>query len=238
MIRLGIAAESSGDATLITGLVDRVLLDEHDWVTDDTLDDYRVWGGLRFEPFLDLHNARDEAKGRRLRIHGHFGGEPGEADAQMFRAVLLLFLAEDTVPEVVVISRDLDGDEDRAKGFEQALAHKAWPFTVVPALARPEIEGFRLLAWRPETEAETKALAAARQRLGFCPTRSPERLTSKKPTDPKDAKTVKQSLCDEDNRWEEAWRRADLRTLQEAGEGCGLARLLREARKALTPSAL
>jgi hypothetical protein len=238
VIRLGIAAESAGDAALITGLVDRVLLDEHDWVTDDTLDHYRLWCGLGFEPFLDLHRAKREARDHRLRIHGHFDGESGEADAQMFRAVLLLFLAEDAVPEVVVISRDLDGDEDRAKGFEQALAHKTWPFTVIPALARPEIEGFRLLAWRPETETERRALAAARARLGFCPTQEPERLTSKKPTDPKDAKTVKQSLCDEDDRWEEAWRRADLRELQEAGEGCGLGRLLREAREALNPSVL
>jgi hypothetical protein len=70
VIRLGIAAESSGDATLITGLVDRVLLDEHDWVTDDTLDDYRVWGGLGVGTFLDLHRAKREAKDRRLRIHG------------------------------------------------------------------------------------------------------------------------------------------------------------------------
>lgn len=237
MRRLGIAAESKGDAALITGLVDRVLLDEHDWVTDDTLDHYRVWCGLGFEPFLDLHRAKDEAKERRLPIHGHFGGKPREADAKMFRAVLLLFYFEENRPEVVVISRDLDGDEDRAKGFEQAVDDQDWPFKVVPALARPEIEGFELLAWCPQTDAERSALAAARERLRFCPTRSPERLTSKKPTDPKDAKAIKQSLCDDDDRWEEAWKRADLRALQEAGEGCGLARLLREAREALNPSA-
>lgn len=236
MIRLGIAAESPGDAKLITALVDRVFLEEHDWVTDDTLDEHRVWVGLGRESFLDVHRARRDATARRLPVHGHFGGEPREADAKMFRSVLLLFLFEDTPPDVVVVSRDIDGDEDRARGFEQAVAHKAWPFVVVPALARPEIEAFELLSWRPESEAETKALAAARQRLPFCPTKAPERLTSKKPTNPKDAKTVKLSLCDDDERWEEAWKRADLRELQEAGEGCGLARLLRDARKALNPS--
>ena len=244
MIRLGIAAESEDDATLITGLVDRVLLDEHDWVTDDTLDDHRVWNGLaiedglRFEPYLDVHRARREATSRRLPNHGHFNGEPREADAKMFRSVLLLFLAEDTLPDVVVVSRDIDGDEDRARGFEQALTLKPWPFKVVAALARPEIEAFELLAWRPQSDAERSALAAARQRLPFCPTRSPQHLTSKKQTDPKDAKAIKALLCEDADRWKESWRSADLHELQEVGEECGLGRLLREARQHLRPSAM
>lgn len=72
MTRLGIVAEGAVDVRRITGLVDRVLVRDVDWVEDQTIEAYRTWVGVGGEAWLDLHGARDLARARGLRLSAPF----------------------------------------------------------------------------------------------------------------------------------------------------------------------
>lgn len=118
-VTIGIAAESEGDTRIVQGLVDRMLIEEIEWVADtfeacrkpildDGLSPCRSWRGVQGSAWLDLHRVSDLARKRGLRIYGRFDGEPGAEDARMHRAALLLFAEEDEPPKAVVIARDMD----------------------------------------------------------------------------------------------------------------------------------
>src|SRR3990167_5349905 len=128
VIVLGIAAESRSDAALITAFVDRLISAQVEWIEPELLDAFRQWRGLQGENWLDLHEAFRRARAQGLPVYGHFGGEAGAADAQMHRAVLSLFADEDERPSAVVVARDMDGDANRVKGWQQAVEMKSWPF--------------------------------------------------------------------------------------------------------------
>ncbi|WP_433928431.1 hypothetical protein AB3662_34245 [Sorangium cellulosum] len=245
-VALGVAAESVGDVRIVQTLVDRVLIDEIDWVAEtfegcrvsmeDGLSPCRSWRGVEGSGWLDLHRASDLARERGLRIYGSFAGEPGEADARMRRAALLLFAEEDEPPAAVVIARDLDGRAERAEGFAQAVAAGSWPFDVViGALPVPEIEAWLIAAWMPEDDPERKRHAALRGELHFDPCTKPEQLTSKSEADRKDAKRVLEALTTTGRGALERWADVPLERLEAHGGACGLARFVREVRERLVP---
>lgn len=243
MTRLGIVAESEGDLPWVCGLADRVLCEEVDWVSPEVIDAYRVWCGHQGRSWMDLHSAWKEARSRSLRCYGRFDGEPGAVDAHMFRAIFLLFLFDDETPDAVVVCRDVDGDEDRIRGFEQASrgpvvwgSPQPWPFEVIAAMPKPEIEAWLIAAFSPQIEEERSALAGARRRLGFDPRLQSERLTSRGPEDKKDAKRVLEEIsCARPERVRASWESASLADLTQSGQGCGLAAYIGEVRAKLVP---
>ncbi|WP_437935250.1 hypothetical protein [Sorangium sp. So ce341] len=243
---LGVAAESAGDVRVVQTLVDRVLIGEISWVAEtfegcrasmeDGLSPCRSWRGVEGSGWLDLHRVSDLARERGLRIYGSFAGEPGEADARMHRAALLLFAEEDEPPAAVVIARDLDGRAARAEGFAQAVAAGSWPFDVViGALPEPEIEAWLIAAWIPEDDPERKRHAALRGELHFDPCAKPEQLTSKNEADRKDAKRVLGVLTTTGRDALARWSDVPLGRLEAHGGACGLARFVREVRERLVP---
>lgn len=243
---LGVAAESVGDVRIVQTLVDRVLIGEICWVAEtfeacrasmeDGLASCRSWRGVEGSGWLDLHRASDLARERGLRIYGSFAGDPGEADARMHRAALLLFAEEAEPPAAVVIARDLDRRSERAGGFAQAVAAGSWPFEVViGALAEPEIEAWLIAAWIPEDDSERKRLAALRGELHFDPCAKPEQLTSKNEADRKDAKRVLAVLTTTGRDALARWEDVPLERLEAHGGACGLARFVREVRERLVP---
>jgi hypothetical protein len=244
MTRVGVAAESMGDLSWVCGLADGILCHDIKWVESELIDSYRTWCGHDGRTWMDLHRASDEARAKGLRCYGHFEGEPGAVDAHMFRAIFLLFWNEDVQPDVVVVSRDADGDDERVHGFNQAArglsvlgAIRRWPFSIVGAIARPELEAWLIASFSPRTAEEEDALATVRQRIGFDPRLHPERLTSKKPQDKKDAKRVLDEISGEDqDRVKESWASAPLDDLIERGKACGLADYIGDVRSTLVPA--
>lgn len=230
-VRLGIGAESPTDVRRVTGLVDRLILQDIDWITPDLLDACRRWSGLDGASFLPLP-ALAEARRRRLPIYGHFGARPGEVEAAAFRAALLLFASDP--PAAVVLVRDDDG-KGRASGAEQAIRDRQWPFQVVIAIPVPEIEAWMCAAWREEGEGDRSALEVIRRRLGFEPHRHPEQLTAGKESDKRDAKRALAELCAQGRAGDDRWEDVPLEHLEEVGRSCGLTEFIHQVRTALIP---
>ena len=238
MTDLGIAAESLPDARLIEGLADRLLVEGIDWIEETAIADYRTWRGIATDPYLDIHGAWERARQRfGQSLYGSFQGEPKALEAQMYRAILFLFADEETPPSVVVISRDVDGEDERKTGFRQAIAEKReYPFRcIIGALADPEIEAWIIAAWSPEDDGKKKTLATVRKALGFDPTLKPEKLTSRKRNDKKDAKRVLDKLCERGRRGQDRWRDAEIQRLRDRGQECGLAQFIYDVRNQLVP---
>lgn len=236
MMRLGVAGESESDVAKVTALADRLVEEGVDWIDPEVIDAFRRWCGLGDSAWVDLHKVQRLARRKGLRLYGHFDGEPGALDASMHRALLVLFALESTPPSVVVVARDIDGQDERRAGFEQALGERTWPFEVVGALAAPEIEAWLIAAWTPETAADHAALKEVRAQLGFDPTSSPERLTSGKRTDKKETKRILDLLCATGRSAEERWEDTPLdERLLSAGRRCGLADFVDGIRDKLLP---
>ncbi len=236
MTRLGIAGESEGDVALLTGLCDRLLVGQVEWVEVEFLDAFRRWCGLGDSAWFDLHHAFKRAREAGLRPYGKFADEPGALDAQMHRSLLLLFAHEEEPPALVVVGRDVDGEPERERGFQQAVSDREWPFVVIGALAAPEIEAWLVVAWTPEDDGERTTLALVRQRLGFDPTQAPERLTSKRITDKRDAKRALAELCARGRGGGERWTTMSIDDrLLTSGRACGLTGFIEQVRKGLVP---
>jgi hypothetical protein len=234
---IAVAAEDWGHYRAVTRLADRVLAEVSPWYSDiltndehpTLIDDIRRWGtGPDERPWSPLKHAFDNARARGLPCHGHFNGEPGKSDAWMFRAQLLLFQAEcidGRAIDAVVVARDVDDDPERIAAARQVSA-LTWPFPVVLALCNPEIEAWHVAGFEPEDDRERARLTELRSKLGFSPPREPQRLNSKQPDDPKDAKRVCDHLCDADNDRKQRCLEAPLTMLLEHGYACGLADFL------------
>lgn len=238
MLTLGIAAESESEARLVASLGDRVIVATAEW-TDGQLAVVREWRGAD-GAWLDVHRAHEEARARGVRLHGHFRDGPGEEDAHSMRNLLAVFADaldphEGDTRSVVVVARDTDEDEERLRGFQQAVADRDWPFCVVSAHAHPEREAWLLVAFEPIDDAERVALSALRQELGFDPTARPEELKSGDEAAKRNAKRVLACLLTH----HEATARfaeAPLDRLAARGVTCGLTRFLTEFRVAVAPA--
>ena len=228
MTRVGIAAESARDLPSLQHLTDRVL-------RRSSSNAELEWMGPEDSAWLDLHRAQRRARARGMRRYGHFNGEPAAADAMMFYAALWLFAEESQPPSAVIVARDLDDLPERQLGFTQAATERTWPFTSIGALANPEVEAWYIVAWRPESPQDKAALAAARQRLGFDPTLYPERLSSKREQDKRDAKRALRELCATGRSAEERWADAPLEQLRQAGERCGLSGFIADLERLFPP---
>ena len=110
-----------------------------------------------------------------------------------------------------------------------------WPFRVVCGLADPEFEAWSVVAATPLGAEEEAAHTAARERLGFDPIAHPERLTSKRETDPRDAKRVLAELCATGRTAEQRWAEAPISGLRSRGASCGLTSFLDEVKESLVP---
>lgn len=235
--RFAVAVEDHGHFAATTRLADRVLAEAHPWCRD-ILDSLRRWGtGPDEHPWHALTRAYTAARARNLKIWGHFDGEPGRSDASMVRAQLLTFQADradGAQIDAVLLARDIDADPERALGFSQ-VQRMPWPFPVIVALCRPEVEAWFVAGFDPEDAAEHKRLNEERQQLGFSPPREPHRLNSKHDSDPKDAKAVLARLCGDDPDRRTRCLEAPIAVLRERGTTCGLADFLTAVHTDLAP---
>ncbi|HWM90231.1 MAG TPA: hypothetical protein VN493_05645 [Thermoanaerobaculia bacterium] len=232
---LAVVCEADVDRRTATGLADRVLCTEIEWIEPEILDGFRKWEGLaEGSSHLEWHQIKDHARAKGLKAHGHFKGEAGAPDAYAARLALLLLNARP--PDAVVLVRDTDGQEKRRLGLEQARTEKPWPFPVVLAVAHPKRESWVLAGFEPRTQGEEAVLAQLHQELGFDPRLQAEALSAKTPGALRDAKRVLRLLIGDDHgREQSCWIDCPLEELSRRGQLNGLAEYLEEVRTHLVP---
>jgi hypothetical protein len=234
---LAVVCEADTDRRTATGLADRVLCREVDWIEPENLNGHRKWQGLvEGSSHLEWHQIKGHAHARGLKAHGHFTGEPGAPDAFAARLALLLLATTGQRPAAAVLVRDTDGQQERKLGLEQARRDRDWPFPVVIGSADPKRESWVLAGFEPRTSDEEASLAQLRQELGFDPRFRAEALSAKAPGALRDAKRVLSLLARGDyDREQSCWVDCRLEDLVERGRLNGLADYLEEVRTKLVP---
>lgn len=232
-----VVCEAEADQETATELAERVLLEDVDWLEPEALPGLRSWCGL--EPktgHLTWRAIGNEAKRRRLKVHGRFRDMPGKFDERRAKLALLLFTSLDHQPDAVVMIRDTDGREKEVRGgIERARTERAWNFPVVLGTPHPNRECWVLTGFEPQNSAEEQALAEERSSLGFDPRMHAERLTAKGKRGKLNAKKVLGRLAPANGREKACWRETDLQILRDRGQSTGLAAFFDEVQTALVP---
>ena len=84
--RFVVIYEAQADFKTAVELADRVLIAQIDWLNDTLLESQRHWIGEEpSEGHLTWKSIPRRARNLGLRVHGHFEGEPGLADARAAR---------------------------------------------------------------------------------------------------------------------------------------------------------
>jgi hypothetical protein len=235
MIRIGLAAESRGDAhRLAASLADRVLVTKVAWLDGLNVEDVRRYAGTGDEPFMPLKKASARAREAKVAVFGRDRSLDAD-EAHMYVCALRLFEEEPVRPDAVILVRDLDR-KDRRLGFEQAVAWQGsrWHFPIIGAFPAPEAEAWRLVTWVPDTDHARATHAQVVRDLGFDPIRSPERLTSTAHGAVTDAKAVwKRVLGDDRGRADARWETFPLDAPSEARQAAGLDPYLDQLRTVL-----
>jgi hypothetical protein len=236
--RFAVVHEAEADFQTATELADRVLIEAITWLDEDLIDNQREWvareaGGRRLTWQAIPQMARDVG----IRARGHFGGEPGEADAAAARRAILYLLTTLPALNAIVLVRDRDDQPKRRDGLEQARAHDRSGMVIVIGLAAVERECWVISGFEPLNQEETDRLDAERQRLGFDPRHRSHELTACKNDQAlRSPKRVLRMLCGGDRERErQSWANAPLNVLRERGGENGLAAYLHEIRDRLAP---
>lgn len=236
-VRIGVVCEDVPDFELTATLVDRVLCERIDWLRrlhedsgPDVLAGVRAFCGAESgRGFLKWSTVGGLARERQVRVHGKFGEEKGAPDARTARDALMLFVHAQPQPNVVLLVRDTDGDEDRCSGLQQARRDpgRSWPFPVVLGAAHAKRECWVLSGFEPLDDGEERRLSGAREALGFDPRLRSEELnaTSEQPGVRRSAKQVCDGLMPRE-RQQRCFAETPLKLLRQRGERNGLKNFL------------
>jgi hypothetical protein len=235
-LSIAVVCDAPADRATATGLADRVLCAEVDWIEESVLDSFRTYRGLEpTDAQLVWHEVPALAHSRRIRAHGHFGEEPGEDYAKVARQALFLLLSSTHRPDSVLLILDEDRKKERSKGLEQARSAVAGLGPVVIGVQRRCRECWVLAGFAPCNEREQECLAELCRELGFDPRSHADRLNAQEhqPRNPK--RVLRELLQGEAGREADCWRKPTLAVLQTNGQNTGLADYLRELRERLLP---
>jgi hypothetical protein len=236
-VSIAVVCEAPADARTGCELADRVICEEIDWAEAGMLDALRSWSGIQSsDRFLLWRDVPELAATRRIRVHGHFQGEPGAPDAHAALKALLVLHSSETMPNAFILLRDDDGESARKTGLSQARERFSQSDRVAIGLAGAKRECWVLAGFDPKDASEERSLAAVRQQIGFDPREKSEQLTAKHNDDKLSAKRVLAELCDGDlDREAECWRSENLTTLKSRGEKNGLKEYLAEISAIVCP---
>jgi hypothetical protein len=236
-LSFAVVCEGPADATLACALADRLFCAEVDWIDEQVLDAYRQWRGFTTaDPFLLWKDVGHIAQPYRLRIQGHFQGEPGAPDGAAARRVLALLKRSPDPPDGVLLIRDDDRQTERRRGLDQGRAAIDLGVPIVIGLAHLKRECWVLAGFHPGDDGERRILVELRLELGFDPCEQAERLTAKPDHETRSAKRVLRRLTRENpGREAQCWEQTALQTLAERGRNTGLADYLAEVRERLLP---
>lgn len=228
--------EAEADFHTATELADRVLIEAIDWLDEHLVADQREWIGMvPVDRRLTWKAIPQLAREIGIKAHGHFDGEPGEADAAAARRAILYL--KETIPDVhaILLVRDQDDQPERQIGLEQARNQDHGGTVIVIGLAVVEREAWVISGFDPQDEGETARLASERQTLGFDPRHRSHELTACKDDQatrsPK--RVLRQLSGDNRSRERHCWTNTPLERLRERGRENGLAAYLSEVRDGL-----
>lgn len=239
-LHVAVVCEARADFDLAATLIDRVLCEHLPWLAaHGSADPARAWWqDASGRPFLVWKEIPEQARQQGVRAHGHFGGEPGAADAHAARLALLLLSRAAQPPDAVVLLRDTDGDLSRCQGLQQARTdpQRSWPFPIVLGAAHTKRECWLLCGFDPGDPAEQREHAAVRADLGFDPRTASQQLTAADEAAKRSAKRVLSALSGNDPlRETRCYAETPLDTLRARGGENGLANFLLYLQKRLAP---
>lgn len=233
-----VVSEARADFTIATDLADRVLVAEIGWMEEGLLDSQRQWVG-EDSPGCQLawtsvaHGARSLG----IRAQGHFNGEPGLADARAARRAILYVLHRFEVVDAILLIRDMDDQDERRQGLEQARGADRSGKTIIIGVADSERECWVISGFVPENETEAQMVQKETQRLGTNPCLNSHELTAcKRDYELRSPKRVLKVLTSDNwDRQLKCWRVTALKRLGDRGQANGLAEYLTETRQRLVP---
>jgi len=236
--RFAVVYEAEADFDTATALADRVLVEAIEWLENDLLPNQREWlAEAASGRQLTWVGIKKLASAVNIRIHGHFDGQPGLADAAAARRAILFLRQWSSDLAAVVLVRDQDDQPERRAGLEQARNQERSGLPIVLGFAVVEREAWVVSGFEPKDEREVAAVAAESRALGFDPRlRSHDLTAGKDDTAVRSPKRVLRVLAGDDRERERrCWRETPLPLLRERGAENGLADYLREVRERLAP---
>ncbi len=234
--RFAVVHEAEADFHTATKLADRVLMEAIDWLDEDQIDHQREWvGKVHADRRLTWKAIPQMAREIGIKAHGHFDGQPGEADAAAARRAILYLREAAPDLNAVVLIRDQDDQPDRRIGLEQARGEHHCRTAIVVGLAVVEREAWVISGFDPENDEEPARLNAERQTLGIDPRlRSHELTACKDDQATRSPKRVLRRLSGDD--WDRecrCWTNTPLERLRKRGGQNGLTAYLSEVRDRL-----
>lgn len=252
-----LVCEGPSDARVVQTLVDRVLhAHGDDWVREEINEkrahNLRQWVALgEGASYVDRHQLATIARSLGLpMLRGRFdkvaSADAVHGEAHGERAVVRAFqiaaqLARTQPIAGLVVLWDADQEpEARRNGTQRGVAIARALLPRLPdhvlALCVPELEAWLIAGFDPQTDAEHRRFAEVRSRVHADPRTAPERLTSKRPTDPRDAKALLDLLTDGDgDRAHACCADTSLDHLHERGERSGLREFLDDVARVMVP---
>ena len=236
--RFAVVHEAEADFHTATELADRVLMEAIDWLLENPhLIAYeREWvGTVPGDRRLTWKTIPQLARAIGIKAHGHFDGEPGEADAAAARRAIIYL--KEAIPDLkaILLIRDQDDQPERRIGLEQARGQDHGGTVIIVGLAVVEREAWVISGFDPRDDAETARLAAERQALGFDPRHKSHELTACKDDQatrsPK--RVLRQLSGDDRGRERDCWTNTPLERLRERGGENRLSAYLDEVRDRL-----
>lgn len=237
-MRFAVVYEAEADFTTATELADRVLVREIEWLDNSLLVSQREWldksqDGAPFKWKTIPQKARECG----IRVRGHFDGEPGLADAKAARRAIEYVMYQHESVDALLLVRDLDDQNERRDGLEQARHESKIACPLVIGAAVPERESWVICGFDPEDDSEIERLQSERQNLGFDPRDRSHELTACKDSNAKRSpKRVLAVLTDGDiERQQRCWRESNIEVLEQRGQENGLRDYLDEVKSTLVP---
>lgn len=230
-----VVSEAVSDQEIVSGLAERVFVEEIDWLESVGLADLCQWRGFEEGTcYLSWPAIERAAKRAGITSHGRYAGAFDERRA---RLALLLFNSLKRRPDAVIVVRDTDNLPERVPSLEQARK-RPWPFPIILATPHTKRECWILNGFVPRGDHEKAALERTRQRIGFDPSLTAERLTAKRKKGKKNAKIVLEQdlgIGPGSKREDACWQVTDLAVLKERGRETLLSDYLKEVADDLVP---
>lgn len=250
MLEFVVVAEAAADVRHACALADRVFAEEGpDWMRDQELHWLRSWTGV--EPNTPYSTWRDIRQLSRqfpelsfLRRYITPGQKrehlPDYAPAR--KAILLsALLRKNSLPNAVLLVRDLDHQPERLEGMSAARDDeqaKHDTLVVVLATPKPKREAWTLNGFIASGKSEETTLAAICEEINFHPCEEADRLRYSSQTSlaERDPKKILERLTENNGEREaRCWNETPLPTLRERGAKTLLTDYLDEVKDKLLP---
>lgn len=247
--RYVVVAEDELGYRLVCDLADRVIAERGApwlqalWGDHDLRVHQRRWTGFhshqRWSSRGEIKRLADEHS---IRAHGH--GMKAELAMAHKAAQITAKLTENGTIEpahALFLVHDTDGEEAVEANLREGAARKggSHTFQVIVAAPHPESEAWVVAGAALRSRDEKARHHAERRRLGFDPVTSPERLSSNRSTDKRDAKRVCVEILgasgDAYESWAPCWKETPLDVLERNAALAGLRSYTRQVERMLLP---